>query len=227
MKLRTKVILPILIMIFSIIGLYATINTIRTQRLLSDELEQQINWIHAYGVQSYLRVPENAYAVVEMIRGIVVDLAERGASRSEVLEIMGSAVADQQRVLGVWVAWEPNAYDGADRTFAGVSPYTERGHFASYLYRTDGNSLEIAPLNDYRNQSWYRMPLATAQPYLSEPVQYDVTDRDVISLTAALPIHRDEAITAAVQDLSSIKEMNGVIHEIAARTNHAVHERSH
>lgn len=190
MKLRTKVILPILVLIFAVIAAYAAINTVRTQRLLSQELDRQIEWIHSYGVKSYLRMPEDAYTALATIRGVVVDLAQREVPRTEVLDVMRSAIADQKWILGSWIAWETNSYDDRDDAYAGVTPFTEQGHFATYLYRTSDDSVDMMPLENYRDQSWYRMPLATGEPYLTEPFHYKITDRGVISLTAALPIHR-------------------------------------
>jgi methyl-accepting chemotaxis protein len=126
---------------------------------------------------------------------------EKGdASREEVNQILKKEATTNPDVLGVYVAYEPNAFDGEDATHVnGTGPGSnDDGRFAPYWSRFDG-SLSLAALNDLESQDWYTRPVEEQQFVIKGPFVFD----GVQMLSFLAPIKRDgEVVGVAGVDVS-------------------------
>lgn len=125
---------------------------------------------------------------------------KENASRAEVSQMLENVATDNQDVLGVYVAYEPNAFDGADMSHLNATGpgSNDAGRFAPYWSRFDGD-LSLAPLNNLDSQDWYTRPIEEGHPIIKGPFVFD--DRYMISFLA--PIERDgEIVGIAGVDVS-------------------------
>ena len=77
-------------------------------------------------------------------------------------------------LLGFWLAYEPDAFDGRDRAFAGVAGSTKSGRFSPYMTRVGGKVTNM-PVDAIDGNDYYDVPKATRKPFVVQPYVYDGT----------------------------------------------------
>ncbi len=115
--------------------------------------------------------------------------------------------------LGVWVGWEPNAYDGRDSEFINKPGSDGTGRFISYYNRGAGE-IKLEPIVDYEAPSpasdYYKIPLTTEKEAIMDPFIYQVGGRDILLISICVPIKVDgKTLGVAGVDISldQIQEM--------------------
>lgn len=54
-------------------------------------------------------------------------------------------------IFGIWLCYEPNAYEGRDSAFVGKPGHDKTGRFIPYLHHTHDGKINFEPLVDYDN----------------------------------------------------------------------------
>ena len=137
-------------------------------------------------------------------------LADRASARAMIHGIL----AGTPEFLGLWTGWEPNAFDGKDRLYAGEPDHDATGRFMPYWVRSNGE-LRYEPLVDYDKPGagdYYLAPLQKRQPQMLEPYLYPVNGQPTLMTSLAMPIIVDDKVLgvagadltlASLQDLVS------------------------
>ena len=116
-------------------------------------------------------------------------------SRKQIVELITNALPAYPFVIGVGLAYEPNAFDGADSLYVGVVGNGFQGRFIPYM---DKDVNGVAHLDDtcysHINEetgAWYFVPLRTGKAFISELYTTKVFERlNVPVFTLAEPITR-------------------------------------
>lgn len=92
------------------------------------------------------------------------------ASRAEVSGMLENMAINNPEVLGVYVAYEPDAFDGESDAGGNVTApgSNDAGRFAPYWSRFSGD-LSVSPLNDLDSQDWYTRPIEEQRPVIKGP----------------------------------------------------------
>ncbi|SBW12983.1 Putative Methyl-accepting chemotaxis sensory transducer (modular protein) [uncultured Alphaproteobacteria bacterium] len=95
-------------------------------------------------------------------------------------------------VAGLWVGFEPDAYDGKDRTFVGQAPFHDAsGRFIPYFYNF-GNGIQPYRLTGYdksdESSEYYTGTKRDKRPSLTPPVMYDIEGRKILLSSAVYPV---------------------------------------
>jgi hypothetical protein len=92
------------------------------------------------------------------------------ASRAEVSGMLENMAINNPEVLGVYVAYEPDAFDGESDAGGNVTApgSNDAGRFAPYWSRFSGD-LRLSPLNDLDSQDWYTRPIEEQRPIIKGP----------------------------------------------------------
>ncbi|NNG25126.1 methyl-accepting chemotaxis protein [Telluria aromaticivorans] len=115
--------------------------------------------------------------------------------RDQVNDMVWNALRSNADVIGMSVAFEPEALDGKDAEYAGKGPhYDATGRHMPYFTRgADGNPkiepivfLPTAGAND-----WYDVPKATGRVHFTEPYQYPIDGKNVLIASLAAPVKVD------------------------------------
>ena len=105
--------------------------------------------------------------------------------------IMGGLLRDflggNKEYQGVWVVWEPNAFDGRDADFLGHEYSGEDGSLAMYWYLGESGSIEVTGVN-VRSESFYTIPKASGKLTLIEPYIDPAAQPPVLMTTITLPL---------------------------------------
>ncbi|WP_319506597.1 methyl-accepting chemotaxis protein [uncultured Methanolobus sp.] len=92
--------------------------------------------------------------------------------RAEVNAILKSLLQEDQGLLGTYVAYEANDFDGNDAEFANTQGHDSTGRFIPYWSRI-GGSVALDPLAGYETDDYYQLPKSLKQDVILEPFMYD------------------------------------------------------
>jgi methyl-accepting chemotaxis protein len=121
-------------------------------------------------------------------------------SREEMVRVLRNTLEQNTDLLGVYVGWEPNAFDDLDQYFEGVTTdgYDGTGRFMPWWFRNAQGMIELAPLpglesetvtaTGVREGEYYLCPRETLKPCVSDPAPYDLGGTQVMLSSFTVPI---------------------------------------
>ena len=108
------------------------------------------------------------------------------ADRDEALLILENLLLDNPLLLGTYVAFEPDAFDGKDAEYVNAPAHDETGRFVPYWNKING-TVAVAPLLHYDTSDYYQLPKNTKKDLLTEPYFYE----GVFMVSYVSPIIKD------------------------------------
>ncbi len=106
--------------------------------------------------------------------------------------VLRMALQQNPDYLGVWSAWEPNAFDGRDAEFANTLQSDGSGRYLPQFNWDDGhNKISQGVLIDYDTPGpgdYYQAPKKDGKNALLEPYFYDFAGKNVLLTTISVPI---------------------------------------
>jgi PAS domain S-box-containing protein len=94
------------------------------------------------------------------------------SDRGEVMNILKNILEKNTNLIGVYVGYEPNAFDGKDAEYINSSGHDSTGRFVPYCNKIEG-PIKIAPLLRYDSSDYYQLPKARGENVLTEPYFYE------------------------------------------------------
>lgn len=122
------------------------------------------------------------------------DQAPPDATRTEreaVERLLQAVLRGQTDFLGVYTAWEPNAFDGRDADFANQPGSDSSGRLIPYWNRAADGTLAMEPLVDYETPGtgdYYLSPKANRTEQVLDPYAYSVQGKEVLLTSLVVPI---------------------------------------
>ncbi|KPH01356.1 chemotaxis protein [Pseudomonas sp. RIT-PI-q] len=126
---------------------------------------------------------------------------EAGALREELNQSLKTAFERNSKVLGIWLAFEPNGLDGKDSEFANdaARQSNEAGRFASYWSRAGGAGINTIMVEDDMTKttlslsgtpynSWYTCPRDSKRTCLLDPYADTVAGKEMLMTTISVPL---------------------------------------
>ena len=137
-----------------------------------------------------------------------VDPHQTGA-RSELLQMTKNFLAKMPDITSAWVVYEPDAFDGLDRAYAGRNGYNDAGRMMG-IFSRDGSTIvqttEGIGEADVAAFDWYHESLQGGAETLIEPFLYSYTGNpmdNVLVTSIGIPLEHDgKRIGVAGVDLS-------------------------
>ncbi len=125
----------------------------------------------------------------------VLDGSRQGErlTRQQVNAILYQTLAKSPSFLGVYTAWEPNAFDGQDGQYANRDCHDASGRFIPYWVRS-GDRIICEALMDYETEGigdYYLVPKRTLQETVIDPYLYPIEGVDVLLTSVIVPIVKD------------------------------------
>ena len=144
-------------------------------------------------------------ALADQVKDMRVMAAKRsldaGALREELNLSLKTAFERNSKVLGIWLAFEPNGLDGKDSEFVNdaARQSNEAGRFATYWSRAAGPSLNTIMVEDDMNKttlslsgtpynSWYTCPRDNKRTCLLDPYADTVGGKEMLMTTISVPL---------------------------------------
>jgi methyl-accepting chemotaxis protein len=151
-------------------------------------IAQNISTKHAREVESRL---DQAMQVARAIRGDVLTLRATGMTDRGVVEkMLRRKLARHDGLFGVWIGFEPDAFDGKDAKFAGTQGHDQTGRFIPYLYRGE-NGIQQAALQDYTKKeagAYYQRAKRQKREVVLDPFFYEIDGEQTLMTSIAVPL---------------------------------------
>ncbi|MCQ1536176.1 HAMP domain-containing protein [Methanosarcina sp. KYL-1] len=168
--LRTKLILYTVLGVFLVLAVSTAviISTVTTQE---EKLayKQSVEMASNYANQFDADMKAN-FAIARTISTTMASYET--ADRDEALLILENLLLDNPNLLGTYVAFEPDAFDGKDAEYANTPAHDETGRFVPYWNKMNG-PVTLEPLLHYDNSDYYQLPKSTMDDVLTEPYFYE------------------------------------------------------
>ncbi len=170
MRIKTKLLLYIVASVAILMALttYVTVNNVMEQEIsAAHEEAESVSKQYAYKYDSDMR----SNLLMAQTLGNTMEKYE-SSDREEINSILKNMLEEEQDVLGIYVGYEPNAFDGKDSEYANTQGHDSTGRFIPYWSRMSG-SVGLDALAGYETDEYYQVPKSTEDDVILEPFVYD------------------------------------------------------
>ncbi|MFZ3281616.1 MAG: methyl-accepting chemotaxis protein [Pseudomonas sp.] len=220
LSIRLKIVLLSGLCLLGVVALIVGMNIYQTNQndeLVSNSSNQLLtasvqNLLQAKAAEQAVRVQKTfgesltvITAVADQIKDMRVMAAKRaldaGALREELNLSLKTAFERNDKVLGIWLAFEPNGLDGKDSEFVNdaARQSNEAGRFATYWSRAAGASLNTIMVEEDLTKttlsvsgtpynSWYTCPRDNKRTCLLDPYADTVGNKEMLMTTISVPL---------------------------------------
>ncbi len=111
-------------------------------------------------------------------------------SREDINGLLKQILIENPDFLGVYVLWEPNAFDGLDAEYINKAGSSETGRYVPYWNRGVEGRLTLEPVieSDMAVSDYYQIPKKTRNEAIIEPYAYPMQGVDVYMTSVVAPI---------------------------------------
>ncbi|APH39458.1 sensor histidine kinase [Methanohalophilus halophilus] len=184
MPLRAKLILSIVIGLFLVLA-------VTTAVIISTATFQQEKLAYQQSIETTKNLAnkfngdmQSNHAIGQTIANSMVEY--ESGNRDEVNAILKRLLVENPNLIGTYVAFEPNAFDGKDELYADTFGHDSTGRFIPYWTKI-GGSLHLEPLLEYETLDYYQGPKNTKSEVITEPYLY----QGELIVSYVTPVTRD------------------------------------
>ncbi|MCO7628657.1 methyl-accepting chemotaxis protein [Pseudomonas fluorescens] len=220
LSIRLKIVLLSGLCLLGVVALIVGMNIYQTNQndeLVSNSSNQLLtasvqNLLQAKAAEQAVRVQKTfgesltvITALADQIKDMRLLAAKRsldaGALREELNLSLKTAFQRNDKVLGIWLAFEPNGLDGKDSEFVNdaARQSNEAGRFASYWSRAAGAALNTIMVEEDMTKttlsvsgtpynSWYTCPRDNKRTCLLDPYADTVGGKEMLMTTISVPL---------------------------------------
>ncbi|MEN5313069.1 methyl-accepting chemotaxis protein [Pseudomonas koreensis] len=220
LSIRLKIVLLSGLCLLGVVALIVGMNIYQTNQndeLVSDSSNKLLtasvqNLLQAKAAEQAVRVQKTfgesltvITALADQIKDMRVMAAKRsldaGVLREELNLSLKTAFERNDKVLGIWLAFEPNGLDGKDSEFVNdaARQSNEAGRFATYWSRAAGSALNTIMVEEDMTKttlslsgtpynSWYTCPRDNKRTCLLDPYADTVGTKEMLMTTISVPL---------------------------------------
>jgi hypothetical protein len=138
---------------------------------------------------------ETALRIARGVAASALGEKTRQAPRDVLAQAVIEATNANPDILGTWLQFAPDAYDGRDKDEIDAAHHTSdaRGHVSIYAVNS-GDKVELQEASaseDILTQEYFTIPFNTGQEAVVEPYVYPVDGKDVVMTSVTVPILQD------------------------------------
>jgi len=135
-------------------------------------------------------------------------------SREEFQAIIFGLMKAYPQYNGIYLALEPNVYDGKDREYQGKAGTDSSGRFMAYYSRDSSGNPKLDYIYNYNpgeeGNEYYQIPKTTLKEYVTSPFPWDIQGRKILLSSVVVPIIRNNqflGIAGVDLPLNTIQDM--------------------
>ncbi|NPE28687.1 PAS domain-containing protein [Methanococcoides sp. SA1] len=136
--------------------------------------------------------------------------ADTTRDRDETNMVLREILVQNPELIGTYVCFEPDEFDGKDIQYANTYAHDSTGRFIPYWNKLNG-SLTLNPLQDYEELDYYTAPKSLKTDVITEPYWYD--DQMIISYST--PIFSDDEFIGVSGVDVSLNYLDNIVSEIS------------
>ena len=209
LSIKMKLILYIVVGVFLVLtvatGIIITTVTTQQERLA---YQQSIEMARDYANQFDGDMRESKAIAKTLANSMEV---YSSSDRDEVNDMLKNLLLKNPSLTGVYVGYEPNAFDGRDVEYAGTYGHDETGRFVPYWNNING-TIFLEPLVNYREQDYYQIPKKTLKDIVTEPYYY----QGIFMVSFDSPIIKDGKFVGIGGVDVSLKYIDDVVGNVKA-----------
>lgn len=219
-KMRVKTLMLLSIFLTVTVGFTATIGFMMwqwmaQQDILAKKHIRQIAEVQSLQVSKQL---DSALSAARDMGNSALALHDAGVTdRQSLNQLLTHYLSSHPQFLSMSMAFEPNAFDNKDATFAGQSGEDPAGRYARYVDRDATGKPALHLLTDFESPGsgdYYLLPKQRHKDVIIEPYIYPYNGVDVMLTSIAAPIMRDGQFLGSVTSdfsLATLQSMIGAI----------------
>ncbi|MDF9774781.1 methyl-accepting chemotaxis protein [Pseudomonas baetica] len=220
LSIRLKIVLLSGLCLLGVVALIVGMNIYQTNQnddLVSDSSSRMLtasvqDLLQAKAAEQAVRVQKTfgetltvVTALADQIKDMRAMAAKRslepGALREELNQSLKTAFERNGKVLGIWLAFEPNGLDGKDSEFVNdaLRQSNEIGRYATYWSRAGGESLNTIMVEEDMTKTtlnlsgtpynvWYTCPRDSKRTCLLDPYADTVGGKEVLMTSISVPL---------------------------------------
>lgn len=220
LSIRLKIVLLSGLCLLGVVALIVGMNIYQTNQnddLVSDSSSRMLttsvqDLLQAKAAEQAVRVQKTfgeTLTVVTALADQIKDMRnlaakrslEPGALREELNQSLKTAFERNGKVLGIWLAFEPNGLDGKDSEFVNdaARQSNEAGRFATYWSRAGGDALNTIMVEEDMTKTtlnlsgnpynvWYTCPRDSKRICLLDPYADTVGNKEMLMTTISVPL---------------------------------------
>ena len=191
MSVKTRLVVSIVtVLTVALGGLVAVIATLATGQAQRDGLRNATAVAVEQARQVEADLGRQRSTAESLAQALAAQTEGRRGDRAYADALQARLLAADPALVGVWTAFEPQAFDGSDRTFAGTAGTDASGRYVPYWYR-DGDAIAVTALLDYETPGvgdYYLLPRDTGRSVAIEPYLYEVAGEQVLITSLSTPV---------------------------------------
>jgi methyl-accepting chemotaxis protein len=193
-SLSAKVVLPILVVLVLGFSVSTWFGASRGGETIG-ALSENIGGLVAREAQAQAgQVIEGGFQVARGIAAMAEGALSAGAAdRAGVVAGLEVLLRTNPNLVGTWIIFEPNAFDGADADYVNKPGHDETGRFIPYVARS-GDGIGVEALVDYDVDGagdYYLLARNSGREQIIEPYVYAIAGKDEVITSLAVPVMRD------------------------------------
>lgn len=183
-SLKSKLVLYIVVGVFLVLAV-STAVIISTVTSQEERLAYQKSIEMASSYANQFDADMKANSAVAKTLALTMENYE-ASNRTEVIGVVENILEKNPNLIGVYVGYEPNAFDGRDAEYVNASGHDSTGRFVPYCNNIKGN-VTVEPLLRYDSSDYYQLPKARGEDVLTEPYFYE----GIFIVSHVSPIFKD------------------------------------
>ncbi|TGK00715.1 methyl-accepting chemotaxis protein [Leptospira semungkisensis] len=190
MSIRIRISLYISIILFVAFSILAAYNSYSAYQNLREEVEQSSD---VTAERWSFEVMEQLNTLMGLLRGFRMPLIYAAPPREQIIQALTEVLKRNEDYFGMWLCYEPNAYDGKDLQYRNAPGHDATGRFIPYLNRAKAvTQIDLEPVIGYDNTDgsgdFYQIPKKTDKPTVVGPYTYPVNGMQVQMISLVVPV---------------------------------------
>jgi len=217
MKIRAKLLVTILLPVLLVFAGVLGIVMIQTQSLSKKQAQAMATYLAGQQANEIKAFLERGIDTARTLSTTFEGLQEGGfLNRDCANSILKQTLESNPEFVGVWTAWEPDAFDNNDSSWVNKPGHDQTGRFVPYWSR-DGNNIILQPLEGYEDPvegEYYLLARNSGNEVITEPYDYQIAGESVWMTSLAVPIKKDGKVVGVCGvdvSLQGLQELNNQI----------------
>jgi len=199
-SIRNRIVLWAGLCMFGTLGIVVAYSSITTRAIALDGAKQSVFSTAREDADEISVVISRALDTARTLANALstIKSARAGLTRETVDSMLRTTLERNADFVGVYTAWEPDAFDGRDARFVNSPGSDSSGRYVPYWSRNKEGSVVVEPLVGYedatRNETgarkgdYYLLPRETKQECVIEPYIYPVQGKPTLMTSLVVPI---------------------------------------
>ncbi|TGL41413.1 methyl-accepting chemotaxis protein [Leptospira perdikensis] len=161
-------------------------------------------------VEDYLSAPLNeAFLLKQMLQ------EPNLLDRDRIFRILNVMTASNESILGTYVVFEPNAFDGKDTNYRNTNYHDNSGRLIPYSVKSNGKII-IEPVVgfDLPESDFYQLPKKNKKVELIPPFDYKVDGKEVTMISLVYPVIRNQNFLGIAGADLSLETIRTYLHNL-------------